>query len=155
MEVCSKFKSAFELFAACHCIYDKSAVTDAEIKELSKLTINKITLVIGRQILAGQNVKKFLAFYRANFPYSTVFLKLHVLEFHVVPWMERWMVGLGLMGVQGAESIHRYFNSLEQTYRSIPDQASRLHLMMKEHYLHMAPVHIAQYPPVKKRKIAT
>ena len=64
-----------------------------------------------------------------------------MLEFHVVPWMERWKVGLGLMGEQGAKNIHRYFNSLEQTYRNIP---SRLHLMMKEHYLHIAPVHIAQ-----------
>lgn len=33
---------------------------------------------------------------------------MHMLEEHVVPWLRMWHVGFGLMGEQGAESIHAY-----------------------------------------------
>ena len=77
---------------------------------------------------------------------------MHMLEEHVVPWLKMWHVGFGLMGEQGAESIHAYFNSLGRTYRGIPDPVQRLKQIMKEHLLHVAPANIAVKPVLKKRK---
>lgn len=93
-----------------------------------------------------------MQFYRANFPHATVLPKMHILEEHVVPWIRQWKVGFGLMGEQGAESIHAYFNSLTRTYHSIPDRVDRLRAMMREHFLHSTPSLIAAKPPLKKRK---
>ena len=62
-----------------------------------------------------------MACYRESFPRATVLPKMHMLEEHVVPWLRRWKVGFGIMGEQGAESIHAYFNNLARTYKGIPD----------------------------------
>ena len=75
-----------------------------------------------------------------------------MLEKHVIPWLKKWHVGFGLMGEQGAESIPAYSNSLKRTYQTIPDRVDRLHHMMKEHSIHVAPVNVTAVPPVKKRK---
>lgn len=76
-----------------------------------------------------------------------------MLEEHVVPWLRMWHAGFGLMGEQGAESIHAYFNSLKRTYHGVPDPVKRLKHMMKEHFLHIAPSNVANRPtPRKKRR---
>ena len=78
--------------------------------------------------------------------------KMHILEEHVVPWLKEWRVGFGLMGEQGAENIHAYFNSLARTYHSIPDRVDCLRAMMREHSLHSTPTLVTERPPVKGRK---
>ena len=93
-----------------------------------------------------------MAYYRTHFPEATVTPKLHMLEIHVIPWLQKWRVGFGLMGEQGSESIHAYFNSLGRTYQTIPDRVERIQHLMKEHYIHIAPANITALPPVKKRK---
>lgn len=95
-----------------------------------------------------------MKFYRESFPTATVLPKMHILEDHVIPWLSQWHVGFGLMGEQGAESIHAYFNSLKITYRSVADPVDHLKQMMVEHLLHIAPVNVDAKPPVKKRKIS-
>lgn len=78
---------------------------------------------------------------------------MHMLEKHVLDWLDEWQLGLGLMGEQGAESIHSYFNNLIATYRSIPNGVERLRCMMKQHYVHIAPSTIAcRVPPAKRQK---
>ena len=99
------------------------------------------------------NIKEFMKFYRQAFPESTVLPKMHFLEDHVVPWLKKWKIGFGMMGEQGAESIHAYFNSLGRTYQSIPDPVKRLQHMMQEHLLHIAPANVDARPVVKKRKL--
>lgn len=91
-------------------------------------------------------------FYRESFPNATVLPKMHMLEEHVVPWLRRWHIGFGLMGEQGAESIHAYFNTLVKTFRGIYDPVTRLKRMLHEHLLHVAPVNIASKPIVKRKK---
>ena len=54
--------------------------------------------------------------YLTTFPDST---KLHTLEEHVIPFIQQWIVGLGVMSEQGAESIHARFNSLERIYSNM------------------------------------
>ena len=101
---------------------------------------------------AADNIARFMAYYRSQFPTATVTPKLHMLEEHVVPWIKRWGMGFGLLGEQGAESIHAYFNSLKRTYSGIPDGLQRLKQMMVEHHLHVAPANTTARPPVVKKK---
>ena len=61
-------------------------------------------------------------------------------------------MGFGLLGEQGAESIHAYFNSLKRTYSGIPDKLQRLKQIMVEHHLHVAPANTTARPPVVKKK---
>jgi hypothetical protein len=75
-----------------------------------------------------------------------------MLEEHVVPWLRKWHVGFGLLGEQGIESIHAHFNSLGRTYRSIPEEVTRLHYLLKEHLLHIAPENVAAAPDIKRRR---
>ena len=92
-----------------------------------------------------------MAYYRAHFSSATVTPKLHMLEEHVQPWVERWGVGFGILSEQGAESIHAYFNSLKRTYSGIPDSLKRLKQMMVEHHLHIAPDNTTARPLVQKK----
>lgn len=95
-----------------------------------------------------------MACYRESFPTATVLPKMHFLESHVVPWLQMWHVGFGLMGEQGAESIHKHFNALGRTYRSTSDSVKRMKYTLREHLLHIAPANIDARPPIKKRKLS-
>ena len=74
---------------------------------------------------------------------------MHMLEEHVIAWLRRWKIGFGLMGEQGAESIHAYFNVI---HRGTGDPVLKLKQMMKDHLLHIAPANIDAKPEPKKRK---
>ena len=95
-----------------------------------------------------------MSFYREKFPEATVLPKMHMLEEHVVPWLREWHVRFGLMGEQGAEIIHKFFNNLGRRYCSIPRSLDRLKLMLKEHLLHIAPANVAARPLIKRRKLS-
>lgn len=99
-----------------------------------------------------KKIEEFMKYYRDTFPAATVLPKMHFLESHVVPWLRLWHMGFGLMGEQGVESIHKYFNALGRTYRGIADPVKRLKHTMKEHFLHIAPVNIEERPPIKRKK---
>lgn len=100
----------------------------------------------------GDHIAKFMKFYREEFPSASVLPKMHMLEEHVIPWLQRWHVGFGLLGEQGIESIHAHFNNLGRTYRSMPEEVARLRQLMREHLLHIAPENVAATPEVKRRK---
>ena len=150
-EIEKQFHTVFTLFGECHKLYDGKAITDQEIDTLSK-PLNKPTSYQITPYILETKIKDFMASYRSMFPWATVLPKMHFLEEHVVPWLRRWHVGFGLMGEQGAESIHAYFNSLKRTYQGVPDRVKRLNQMMREHLLHIAPSNIAAKPAIKKRK---
>ena len=57
-----------------------------------------------------------MAHYRSSFPHATVLPKMHILKDHVIQWLRRWHVGAGVMGEQGAESLHAHPNKLEEDY---------------------------------------
>ena len=71
--------------------------------------------------------------YCQYFPNATVLPKMHILEYHVPECLEKWGVGLGLMGEQGAQSIYSSFNSIEKSYQSMPNRVERLLCVVKEH----------------------
>ena len=93
-----------------------------------------------------------MAYYQSQVPTATVTPKLHMLEEHVVPWIKKWGVGFGLLGEQGAESIHAYFNLLRHQYNSIPERLQRLKQMMVAQHLKVAPDNTTARPPIVKKK---
>ena len=115
-QIARKFSVAFELFAKCHCVHDKSQVSAEEVTTLGEpITVYLcINCTSGKCILlpySEQSIASFMKYYRETFDKATVTPKLHMLEKHTLPWLKEWGVGFGLMGEQGAESIHRWFNS--------------------------------------------
>ena len=91
---------------------------------------NPVTYTYHHMLLTADNIKNFMSFDRSKFPNESVTPKLHMLEEHVVEWVKKWKAGFGLLGEQGAESIHSYFNGLRRTYAGIPDSVKRLKHMM-------------------------
>lgn len=73
-------------------------------------------------------------------------------EDHVIPWLERWNIGAGLMGEQGAESLHAHIHKLETTYASIPNPVDRLKYIFDMHTLETAPDLQNLKPEIKRRK---
>lgn len=99
-------------------------------------------------------IRAFLDHYRVTYPDATVTPKLHLLEDHMVPWIRKWGgVGFGLMGEQGAESIHAEFNRIEVRHRNQRhDPVERLRRVVTDHLLKSLPSHVAALPPTKRRK---
>ena len=91
-------------------------------------------------------------FYRDSFPHATVTPKLHILEDHVVPFLEKWGVGLGFLGEHGAESIHARFNSIRRVHAKITNPVKRLYSIMNEHLLQVCPDNLVKFPVKEKRK---
>ena len=79
------------------------------------------------------------------FPGENIPTKMHhMLEDHAVDWIRsNQHIGFGLMGEQGAESIHARFNHLYQTYCTVSSSTShpveKLKYIMKEHLLSISP----------------
>ncbi len=82
----------------------------------------------------------------------TITPKLHLMEDHIMPWVQRRKLGMGFHSEQGAESIHAIFNSLKRTYSGIRNPVDRLRYMLKENCLQNAPLNITAKPAAKKRK---
>ena len=101
--------------------------------------------------LTKQAIREFFNFYRDTFPDSTVTIKMHLLEDHAVQWANANHVGFGLLGEQGAESIHAKFNRLALAYAPIRDRVKNLQCIVKEHLLSIEPQLLAAIPPPAKR----
>ena len=101
---------------------------------------------------ADKNIKEFMSYYRTTFPEATVLPKMHILEDHVVDWIRKWEIGSGLMGEQGAESIHAHLNLLEAQFRGIPNQLEQLKYIVREYNLEAAPALNCLQPAPKKCK---
>ena len=72
---------------------------------------------------------------------------VHLLEDHLVEWILTHQAGCGLMGEQGAESIHAKFNSLIRTYSGIQNSTAKLKSITNEHYLNVSNHISAAVPP--------
>ena len=101
--------------------------------------------------LAEKDIADFMAFYRQEFPRATVLPKMHIMEDHVIPWLRRWHVGAGLMGEQGAESLHSAIHKMDDRYSSIVNRLDRLKYIVKEHNILTAPSLNTLRPTPKSR----
>ena len=57
------------------------------------------------------------------------------------------LMGFGLLGEQGAESIHAKFNRLGLVFAPIRDRVENLLCIVKEHLLSIEPQLVAAIPP--------
>ena len=92
-----------------------------------------------------------MSYYRKHFPGATVLPKMHILEDHVVPWLSRWNIGAGLMGEQGAESLHAHVHKLESNFATIPNKLDRLKYIFDTYNLETAPALLSLKPEIKRR----
>ncbi len=147
----SLFSQAFDLFGQCHRGYNSSQyMSDKDITDLGNILTFYMYYNNYFELLES-HITKFLKFYREQFPSATILPKMHVLEDHVIPWIRKWRLGSGLMGEQGAESIHAHVMKLERTHQSIPNDLDRLKYIFKEQTLESAPSLTSLRPPLKKR----
>ena len=65
----------------------------------------------------------------------------------VVDFIAEWRVEIGMLGEQGAESIHIAFNQLALTYANM---INGVESMVTEHYQQICPENVSrQVPPAK------
>ncbi|XP_065662513.1 uncharacterized protein LOC136085135 isoform X2 [Hydra vulgaris] len=102
--------------------------------------------------ISKKNINDLMQFYRLNWPEASVTPKLHMLEHHAIPFMQKWGGGFGFYGEQGGESIHMEFNKLKTIYQSIPCPTLRLKSILKSHYQKTNPENMQLKPCLKKRK---
>ena len=76
-----------------------------------------------------------------------MFPKLHILEDHV---LQHWHIGFGIMGEQGAESLHAHIKKLERQYCGVANELERLKHIVKEHNLQSSP-QLNNFQPAKKK----
>ena len=76
---------------------------------------------------------------RETFPEESITPKLHLLEDHVCPFIEKWGASFGLYGEQGMEGLHASINDLKRAFESMPNRGDRLKSVMKEHYMRTNP----------------
>ena len=62
----------------------------------------------------------------------------------MVPWLNKWRIGLGFMGEQGAESIHAAVNAITRAYTSIPDKVSQVYIQV--HHRQGSPILVHNMP---------
>ena len=125
-------------------IYDQLFIDELKVTELGKMHLPSTRTII---IPTEHAISEFMESFRASFPSSSISLKMHLLEDHTVPWARRTGTGIGLLGEQGAESIHARFNTLQRTYQCI----HRLLSIVKEHSLSISPRIVESIPPPNKR----
>ncbi len=152
INISQKFKEAFTHFSRCHNLYDGTVTfTQREVDELGMCNI-KLHVSIIIIILTLCAIKLFVAYYRATFPKATFLPKLHMMEDHVVAWIKKWNVGCGIMGEQGAESLHASFNYTERAYNNMRDRVARMKVLLKNHIVQVLPANKELQPPLLKKR---
>ncbi len=131
MEIAKKYKIGVGLYSTVHMFVAHSDFMEPE----------EIPLV-------HDAIKDFMAYYRSDLKLS-VTVKCHILEDHIIPWLERYPFGLGLLGEQGTESVHAVINRIKRNYQALPSEEKRLQTIVEEHSLRCAPELSVYFPPKK------
>ena len=61
---------------------------------------------------SGNNIHGLLVYFRKNWPKETIPPKLRMLEDHAADFIKILLIGHGIYGEHGAESIHKVLNFL-------------------------------------------
>lgn len=120
--IAAKYAELFHLLGTCHRQYNTSAILDDHAVDA-----------------LGQDIKNYLAYFRATFPSESVPPKMHLLEDHVTPWIRQWHFGLGFHGEQGGESVHAHLNSLRCDVRGLQDDVAILQSVIRTHWIQTSP----------------
>ena len=79
-------------------------------------------------ISTEQAIEQFMVFFRESFPKATVLN-------YAIPQANSTHIGFGLLGEQGAESIHAKFTRLGLAYTAVTDKVKHLLCIVKEHFV--------------------
>lgn len=96
-------------------------------------------------------IKDLMTYYRTGFPEETITPKLHMLEHHVLDFIKRWRIGLGMYAEQGAESIHPEFNALIKRFAGMNSDEERIRSIFGEHHTKVRPQAKILAPEIEKR----
>ena len=124
-----------------------------DIPNLVSCAFSTIPIFIHRifYLLVEKRIEDFLTFYRQQFVGTSITPKLHMIEDHMVDFLRKWRVGCGLLGEQGAESIHIKFNELHRNYSNIRNSEDRLRQVTLEHHRRTSPL-LNHYRPLLQHK---
>nr|XP_054764922.1 uncharacterized protein LOC129271647 [Lytechinus pictus] len=117
-----KYNTLLKLYGSCHIIFNSARVLTME--EISKL---------------DTSIKDYMSFFRANFQ-DSITPKMHILEDHVMPWSQRWRVGLGLLGEQGGEGMHVHLNNIRSNLRGFTDELTMHMQSVKSQWAYSNPL---------------
>ena len=70
----------------------------------------------------------------------------------MMDWVRRWKMAAGILGEQGAESIHAHMNRLDSQFCGIVNPLDRLKYIVREQNLEASPSLNTLQPPPKKYK---
>ena len=102
-------------------------------------------------LLVQPAIDAYLSHFRATFPDCTITVKMHLMEDHAFDDIKKYGCGLGLLGEQGFESIHRKFKGILQGHSHMAP-SKRLLYAVEEHQLSTNPV-LRKYVPEKKSRM--
>ena len=138
-DIYMKFSTVMQKFSECHALYDSTVHTtqvpykNSVCAYLFMHVVYSCELFFSFQI--GQAIKNFFCLFDKYFSGVGRTLKMHILEDHMLEWATTYQAGCGLMGEQGAESIHAKFYMLKRTYSGVRNPIAQLKSILQEHYL--------------------
>ena len=136
--ISQRYQSLLSQYAACRVIFSHSKpITDLDIEQLSA-KVQSFLELCRREVVERQ--------------FGNITPKLHLLENHTEPMMRRLRVGLGLLGEQGAESLHSSLSSLASKFKNIPGELQRLKAVADQHLLTTTDEASKLRPRPRKRK---
>ena len=91
-----------------------------------------------------------MTIYRRQFP-NKVIPKQHILEYHCMPFIERTMCGLGLLGEQGTEMSHQTVKKIEKRALGVVNECEKMKFVMKTLIIQTAPA-LTKALPISKPK---
>lgn len=96
----------------------------------------KVLLLI---FFSDLSIQAYMEYFRLHFKDESVTPKMHLLEYHAVPFIRKWRVGLGFHGEQGGESVHARINAIRRDVRGLHDELATLQSVMKTHWIQTRP----------------
>ena len=133
---CKKISTLLEIYSSCEDIYNSaSALSDDLI------------------VTVEENIEKFMKCFRLNFPKERITPKMHIFEYHIIEFLQKWKMGCGFYGEQGGEAVHQEFNKMIRPYGYIRNRLDRLKYMMDMHMLSTAPKAVSLKVEKKHRNL--
>ena len=136
----------------CPCCYSDIPMAPASLRPASDIIISLLHDILVHCTSCGRDMRAgaYVGHQCTRSSKCTSWKTMHLLEDHALQWANRMHVGFGLLGEQGAESIHAKFNTLLSQYNTMHDKVKKLLCIVKQHFLTLSTApHIT---PPKKRK---
>ena len=133
-DICSTYTTLNQLYADIHILVSHTRPITSES------TFEEI----------GDNIRRYMHFFRETFPSTRITPKQHILEYHCLDFMKKTGFGLGLLGEQGGEGCHATVNLLKSRTFGLQSEAEKIKFIMTEHQALVSP--LLQLPYLMKTR---